>query len=67
MHLGTESEHKVLNGSHISVSFMRILLLFGTKFQYSRERRQDEEGKQSDKSAIRDLVLTYCPTMHSIQ
>ena len=46
---------------------MRILLLFGTKFQYSRERRQYEEGKQADKSAIRDLVLTYCPTMRSVQ
>ena len=24
-------------------------------------------GKQSDKAAIRDLVLTICPTMHSVQ
>ena len=29
--------------------------------------RQDEEGKQSDKTAIRDLVLTFCPTMRSVQ
>ena len=47
--------------------FTGILLLFGTKFQYSCKRRQDEEGKQSDKAAIRDLVLTFCPTMRSVQ
>ena len=41
---------------------MRTLILFGTKFQYSRKRRQDEEGKQSDKAAIRHLMLTFCPT-----
>ena len=51
----TEGEHQVLNGSHI---FTRILSLFGTKFQYSYKRIQDEEGKQSDAAAIRDLVLT---------
>ena len=67
MHCGTESEHQVLNDSHIFVSFTGILLLFGTKFQYSCERRQDEEGKQSDQAAIRELVLTFCPTMHSVQ
>ena len=66
-HLGTESEHQVLNGSHIFVFFTRTLILFGTKFQYSRKRRQDEEGKQSEKAAIRGLVLTFCPTMRSIQ
>ena len=66
-HPGKESEQQVLNGSHIFVSFTRTLILFGTKFQYSRKRRQDEEGKQSDKAAIRDLVLTFCPTMRSIQ
>ena len=66
-HLGTESEHQVLNGSHIFVSFTRILLLFGVKFQYWRKRIQDEEGKQSDRAAIRDLVLTLCPTMQSAQ
>jgi len=33
-----------------------VLLLFGTKFQYSCKRRQDEEGKQSDKAAIRDFL-----------
>ena len=44
-----------------------IVLFFGTNIQYSRERRQDEEGKQSNKAAIRDLVLTFCRTMHSIQ
>jgi len=65
--LGTESEHQVLNGSHIFVSFTQVLLLFGTKFQYSRKRRQDEDAKQSSKAAIRDLVLTYCPTMRSVQ
>ena len=26
-----------------------------------------KEGKQSDKAAIRDLVLTFCPTMCSVQ
>ena len=67
MHCGSESEHQVLNGSHIVVSFTGILLLFGTKFQYSRKRRQDEEGKQSDKAAIRDLVLSFCLTMRSVQ
>ena len=51
----------------ISVFFMRTLILFGTRFQYSRKRRQDEEGKQSEKAAIRDLLLTFCPTMRSIQ
>ena len=65
--LETESEHHVLNGSHIFVSFTRTLLLFGTKFQYWRKRRQDEEEKQFDKAAIRDLVLTFCPTMCSVQ
>ena len=30
-HLGTESEHQVLNGSHIFVSFTRMVLLCGTK------------------------------------
>ena len=63
----SESEHQVLNDSHIFVSFTGILLLFGTKFQYSCKRRQDEEGKQSDEAAIRDLVLTFCPTMRSVQ
>ena len=38
-----------------------------TKFPYSRKRRQDEEEKQSDKAAIRDLMLTFCPTMCSVQ
>ena len=45
------------------ISFTWTLVLFGTKFQYSRKRRQDEEGKQSGKAAIRQLVLTFCPTM----
>jgi len=45
---------------------MRTPILFGSKFQYSRKRRQDEEGKQSDKAAIRDLVL-ICPTVRRIQ
>ena len=31
------------------------------------KRRQDEEGKQSDKAAIRDLVLTFWPTIRSVQ
>ena len=44
------------------VSFTRTLILFATKFQYSRKRRQDEEGKQFDKAAIRHLMLTFCPT-----
>ena len=56
VHCGTESEQQVLNDSHIFVSFTGILLLFGTKFQYSCKRRQDEEGKHSDKASIRDLV-----------
>ena len=42
-HCGTESEHQVLSGSHI---FTQMLVLFGTKFQYSRKRRQDDEGEQ---------------------
>ena len=67
VHLETESEHQVLNGNHIFAYFTRILLLFGIKFQYSHKRRQDEEGKQSDKAAIRDLVLAFCPTMHCVQ
>ena len=66
-HPGTETEHQVLNGSHIFVSFTRTLVLFGTKFQYSRKMRQDEEGKQSHKAVIRDLVFTFCSTMRSIQ
>ena len=57
----------MLNGSHIFVSFTRILLLFGTVFQYLRKRRQDEEGRQSDKARIRDFVHTFCPSMHSVQ
>ena len=67
VHLGTESEHQVLNGSHIFVPFMQVLLLFGTKFQYLCTRTQDKEGKQYDKAAIRDLVLTFRLTLHSIQ
>jgi len=67
VHLETGSEHRVLNGSPIFVSFTWILLSFCSKFQYSLKRRQDEEGKQSDRAAIRDSVLTVCPTMHSIQ
>ena len=43
------------------------MILFGTKLQYSRKRRQDEEGKESNKAAIRDLVLTFCPTIRSVQ
>ena len=64
---GRESEHQVLNGSLIFVSFTRTPILFGSKFQYSGKRRQDEEGKQSNKAAIRDLVLTFCPTVRRIQ
>ena len=64
VHLGTQREHQVLNGSHI---LTRILLLFGAKFQYSRKRIQDEEGKQSDKACIRDLVLSICPTMRRVE
>ena len=30
-----------------------------------RKRRQDEEEKQSDEAAIRDLVLTICPTIYT--
>ena len=63
VHCGTESEHQVLNGSLIFNSFTRIFVLFGTTFQYSRKRRQDEERKQSDKAAIRQLVLTFRHTM----
>ena len=54
-HPGIESEHQVLSDSHIFVSFRRILLLFGTKFQYSRTRRQDEArggGGYSQKSWV---------------
>ena len=41
--------------------------IFG-KFQYIlRKRIQDEEGKQSDKAAIRDLVLTFSPTIPRVQ
>ena len=44
----------------IFISFTRILVLFGTKFQYSHKRRQDEEGKQpGNKAAIWELVLTF--------
>ena len=63
----TEREHQVLNSSHILVSFTLVLLLFGTKSQYSRKRTQDVEEKQSDKAAIRDLVLTFFQAKHSIQ
>ena len=60
-HCGTESEHQALNGSHNLSSFLyTILVLFGTKFKYSRKRRQDDEGKQSSKADIRQLVLTFC-------
>ena len=55
-HLGTESEHQVLNDSHIFVSFMQILLLFGTKLQYSHKRRQDEE----ENNPIRLPLETWC-------
>ena len=41
-------------------------LLLCTKFQYLHTGRQDEEGKQSKKPTLRDLVLTSCPTMLSI-
>jgi len=61
--LGTKSEKQVLNVSHIFASFTPILLLFGPEFQYSCKMRQDEEVKQSNKAAIRDLALTFCPTM----
>ena len=54
----TEGGHQVLNGRHIFAFFTQILSLFGTKFQYSCKRIEDEEGKQSDAAAIRDLVLT---------
>ena len=46
---------------------MRVLLLFGTKFQSSCKRREDEEGKQSNQAAMKDLVLTFCPTMRSFR
>ena len=42
----------------------RMLVLYDTKFQYSRKRRQDEEGRQSGKADVRQLVLTLCPTLH---
>jgi len=66
-YLVTEGEHQVLNGSHILVFFTRILLLFGTKCHYSCKRRHDEEGKQSDEAALRDLVLTFPPTIRSVK
>ena len=56
VHCGTESEHQVLNDSHIFVSSTGILLLFGTKFQYSCKRRQDEEGN----NPIRLPLETWC-------
>ena len=57
VHLGKESEHKVLNESHIFVSFTPILLLFGTKFQYSLKWRQNDNGK----NPIRLPWETSCP------
>ena len=48
--------HQVLNGCHIFVSFARILLLFGTKFQYLRKRRQDKEGN----NLIKLPLETWC-------
>ena len=41
-----------------------MLVLFSTKFQYSRKRRQDDEGKQSVEVGIQRLVLTFFLTMH---
>ena len=41
--------------------FTWILVLFGTKFQYSHKRRQDDEGKQSSKADIRQLVTFSVP------
>ena len=39
------------------------IINFGTKFQYLRKGRQDDEGKQSGKADIRQLVLTFWSTM----
>ena len=44
--------------------FTWMLVLFSTKFQYSRKRRQDDEGKQSGEVGIQQLVLTFFLTMH---
>ena len=35
--------------SYLHFLYANILVLFAAKFQYSRKRRRDEEGKQSDK------------------
>ena len=49
--------------SYLYFLYANILVLFGSKFQYSRKRRQVKEGKPSHTAAIRELVLTFCPTM----
>ena len=49
---------------------MNIVIIWSkifVKYQYLRKRIQVEEGKQSNKAAIRDLVLTFCPTMRSVR
>ena len=56
VHCGTESEHQVLNDSHIFVSFTRISLLFGTKFQYSCKG----DKMKRENNPIRLPLETWC-------
>ena len=44
VHLGTESEHQVLNGSHIFVSITRVLLLFGTNIRVKGDEMKKENN-----------------------
>ena len=42
-----------------------MLVLFGTEFQYSRKRRQDEEGKQSGE-AVFSTVGAHFPSHNAL-
>ena len=66
VHLGTESEHQVLNGSHIFVSITRVLLLERFSITFTANGKRQAEISRLPKTREIYLVSGYIlPVSHS--